>query len=212
MSLRTNTRLRARRTTVAALLLTGTVTATLAVAGSASAASGDDHAGPRSGAAYVGGYDGDYGKGWTDNYRYDKDYGKPWGGGASDKQRLADVAVTASGPRHLDHNQEQRWVVEFTNKGSATAKNVRSSTTMPAGITYLAHRISQGHASETLTSDGRIVLAIGDLAPGRTVRLEVAGRAPSYGGGTVHLSNSVTTSSQERGTGNNSAVVHTCIA
>ncbi|MFJ4714537.1 hypothetical protein [Streptomyces sp. NPDC088785] len=212
MSPRTTPLHRARRTTAVAVLLTGAVSATLAVAGSASAAPRDDHAGPRTGVAHAAGYDGDYGKGWTDNYRYDKDYGKPWGGGASDKQRLADVAVTASGPRHLDHDQEQRWVVEFTNKGSATAKNVRTSTTMPNGITYLAHRISQGHASETLTGDGRIVLAIGDLAPGRTVRLEIAGRAPSYGGGTVHLSNTVTTTSQERGSGNNTAVVHTRIA
>ncbi|MYT73449.1 MULTISPECIES: DUF11 domain-containing protein [unclassified Streptomyces] len=204
-------RSRTRRTTLAALLLTTTVTATLAVAGSASAASGDGHQAPRAGSTY-GGYDGDYGKGWTDNYRYDKDYGKPWGGGVTDKQRIADVAVTASGPRQLDHNQEQRWVVEFTNKGSATAKNVRSSTTMPNGIRYLAHRISEGHASETLTSDGRIVLSIGDLAPGRTVRLEIAGRAPSYGGGTVQLSTSVTASGPERTTGNNTAVVQTRIA
>ncbi|MEU6841636.1 hypothetical protein ABZ930_07135 [Streptomyces sp. NPDC046716] len=205
------TRFRARRTTLVATLLTATVTATLAVAGSASAASGDGHPAPRAGAAY-GGYDGDYGRGWTDNYRYDKDYGKPWGGGVTDKQRLADVTVTASGPRHLDHHQEQRWVVEFTNKGSATAENVRSSTTMPGGIRYLAHRISEGPASETLTGDGRIVLAIGDLAPGHTVRLEIAGRAPSYGGGTVRLSTSVTTDSPERTSGNNTAVVHTRIA
>ncbi|MER5951905.1 hypothetical protein ABT127_38305 [Streptomyces sp. NPDC001904] len=210
MSHDTTPRSRTRRTALAALLLTTTVTATLAVAGSASAASGDDHPAPRAGTTY-GGY-GDYGKGWTDNYRYDKDYGKAWGGGVTDKQRLADVAVTASGPRHLDHHQEQRWVVEFTNKGSATARNVRSTTTMPNGITYLAHRISEGHASETLTGDGRIVLDIGDVAPGRTVRLEIAGRAPSYGGGTVQLSTSITTSSPERSTGNNSAVVHTRIA
>ncbi|MGY0024295.1 DUF11 domain-containing protein [Streptomyces sp. YJ-C3] len=194
-----------RRGAVALLAMAGAAGVSVAATGVASA----DHGG-NYGDSWVKRYGNGYADNWTKTY--DKDHGKPWGGGTTGRQQLADVRITASGPSHLDHGQEQRWVVEVTNSGTATAKNVRSSTTMPNGITYVAHRISQGHASESLTGDGRIVLTIGDLAPGQTVRLEIAGRAPSYGGGTVRLVNTVTTSSPESSTGNNTATVPTRIA
>ncbi|MEV1020805.1 hypothetical protein [Streptomyces sp. NPDC050264] len=202
---RTRNRSLRRRGAVALLAMAGAVGVSLTAAEAASADTGGNY-----GDAWVKNYGGGYADNWTKNYN--KDHGKAWGGGTSQKRQLADVRVNASGPSHLDHDQEQRWVVEITNGGRATAKNVRSSTTMPNGIKYVAHRISQGHATETLTGDGRIALNVGDLAPGKTIRLEIVGKAPSHGGGTVRLANSVTTSSQESSTGNNAATVLTRIA
>ncbi|MFE2283236.1 hypothetical protein ACFXDJ_03550 [Streptomyces sp. NPDC059443] len=207
-----------RRGAAALIVTTAVAGGSLAAAAPASAAYGGGY-----GDAWVKGYGPDYGQRWVDNYggrypdnwtdAYDKNHGAPWGGGVPVAPvAKADVRITATGPAYLDHDEEQLWTVEITNTGKAAAQNVRSSTTMPGGIEYRAHRIQQGSASEELTSDGRIVLTIGTLMPGETVRLQIAGNAPSYGGGTVQLTSTVNTTSPESDTTNNTATVHTRIA
>ncbi|WP_449479836.1 hypothetical protein [Streptomyces avidinii] len=201
---------RTSRRAAAALLAAVAVTgASAAVAGPASAA---DYGGNYGDAWVKNNGHGNYGKGYDKNYGdnygngYDGHYGDAW---IPAGLRKADLKVTASGPATIAHDQEQRWVVEVTNAGRVDAASVKLSTTMPNGIRYVAHRASQG--STELTSDGRIVLSAGTVKPGATVRLEIAGRGPSHGGGTVQLRNQASTSTPETSTANNSAVVNTKI-
>ncbi|WP_371613979.1 hypothetical protein [Streptomyces sp. NBC_00454] len=194
-----------RRGTAALLATTAVAGICVAAAAPASAAYGGDY-----GDAWVNNYGGGYAGNWTDTYN--KDYGKPWGGGVPAKKQTADVRVTASGPSHIDHNEERLWQVEITNAGKATAQQVRSTTTMPNGIDHRAHRISQGTADAHLVDGNRIEVRIGALKPGETVRLQIAGRGPSYGGGNVQLTTKATTTSTESHTGNNTATVLTRIA
>ncbi|MFE1557448.1 hypothetical protein CIB93_04570 [Streptomyces sp. WZ.A104] len=197
-----------RRRAAAALLAASAVGGvSLAVAAPASAAYGGDYA-----KSWVDRYaNPDYAKNWTD--AYNKNHGKPWGGGVPDVPvAKADVAVTASGPANIDHNEEQLWEVKVTNLGKATAQQVRAEVTLPNGIGYRAHRISQGDATAERAADGRIQVAVGALEPGESVILQIAGRGPSYGGGNVQLTAKVTTTSAESNTGNNTATVATRIA
>ncbi|AYG84780.1 hypothetical protein DWB77_06994 [Streptomyces hundungensis] len=198
------TRTLRHRVAAAAIVTTAVAGVSLAVAGSASAAYGPDY-----GDAWVNGYTGNYSDNWTK--KYNKDYGDAWTPKVPAQNR-ADVAVTASGPAHLDHNEEQLWSVVITNSGKSTAHGVRAVTTLPNGIQHRAHRISQGAAHAALGGDGRIVVTADALKPGQTVRLQIAGVGPSYGGGTVQLVTEVTTSSPERTTSNNTATVRTRIA
>ncbi|NGO75328.1 hypothetical protein G6045_06495 [Streptomyces sp. YC504] len=194
-----------RRRGVAALLVTAAVAGgSLATAAPASAGYGGGY-----GDAWVNNYGGGYADNWTDTYH--QDYGKPWGGGVPAKKQLADVRVTASGPAHIDHDQEQLWTVEITNSGSATAQQVRATADLPNGIEHRAHRISAGSADAQLV-DGRIVVTTGPLEPGRSVTLQIAGRGPSYGGGNVQFDVVATTPTPESVTTNNTATVRTRIA
>ncbi|MDG4856594.1 hypothetical protein P8605_00120 [Streptomyces sp. T-3] len=212
------TRIPARRAAAAVLVTTAVAGVSLAVAAPASAAYGGGYAdawvkgyGGDYADSYVNGYGGDYADNWTDTYN--EDYGRPWGGGVpAKKQAKADVSVSASGPAHIDHNQEQLWTVEITNTGKATAQQVRAVTSLPNGITHRAHRISSGPGSAQQADDGRITVTTGALKPGQTVRLQIAGKGPSYGGGTVQLHTQATTTSPETSTGNNTATVSTRIA
>ncbi|MFC8127134.1 hypothetical protein [Streptomyces sp. NPDC057302] len=150
------------------------------------------------------GYDGHYGDAWTGG-RWDQDYyqhSKPKTG--------ADLKVTASGPTHIDHHQEQRWQVEVTNVGKGKAENVDLVTTLPNGIDHVADRVSQGNS--TYTPGGSLIANLGTVKPGSTVRLEIAGKGPSHGGGTVHLRSEAGTASPETNTTNNSAGVTTRIS
>ncbi|MFD3514747.1 hypothetical protein [Streptomyces sp. NPDC058657] len=153
------------------------------------------------------------------SYGYDGHYGDAWIGGkwGQDYYRYpkptvahADLKVTASGPSHIDHNQEQVWRVKVTNVGRSTANAVNLVTTLPNGIDHVADRVSQGTSS--YTPGGSLVAGLGSLKPGATVTLDIAGRGPSYGGGTVHLRTEAGTSSREVNTSNNSATVTTRIS
>lgn len=150
------------------------------------------------------GYDGNYGDAWIGG-RWDQDYyqhSKPKAG--------ADLKVTASGPSHIDHNQEQRWQIVVTNVGKSKADNVDLVTTLPHGIGHVADRVSQGNS--TYTPGGSLIANLGTVKPGSTVRLEVAGKGPSYGGGTVHLRSEAGTASPETDANNNTASVATRIS
>ncbi|MET9361163.1 hypothetical protein ABZX93_09645 [Streptomyces sp. NPDC006632] len=192
------------RVAAAAIATAAVAGVSLAVAAPASAAYGPDY-----GDGYVNGYTGNYSDNWTKTYG--KDYGDAWTPRTPDRNR-ADVAVSASGPAHIDHDEEQLWTVQITNTGKSTAYSVRSVTTLPNGIEHRAHRVSQGSAHAELGGDGRVVATVGALKPGETVRIQIAGRGPSYGGGKVQLVTKVTTSSPEKTTANNTATVHTRIA
>ncbi|MEU9097948.1 hypothetical protein [Streptomyces sp. NPDC048361] len=192
------------RVAAAAIAAAAVAGVSLAVAAPASAAYGPDY-----GDGWVNGYTGNYSDNWTKNY--DKDYGDAWTPRVPAQNR-ADVAVSASGPAHIDHNQEQLWTVQITNTGKSTAHSVRSVTTLPNGIEHRAHRVVQGSAHATLGGDGRVVTTIGALKSGETVRVQIAGRGPSHGGGKVQLVTKVTTTSPEKTTANNTATVHTRIA
>lgn len=192
------------RVAAAAIVTTAVAGVSLAVAGPASAAYGPDY-----GDAWANGYTGNYGDNWTKTY--DKDYGDAWTPRVPAQNR-ADVAVTASGPAHIDHDAEGLWTVSITNTGKSTAHTVRSVTTMPNGIEHRAHRIVQGNGHAQLNGQGRVVVSVDALKPGETVRLQIAGRGPSYGGGKVQLVTKVTTTSPEKTTSNNTATVHTRIA
>ncbi|GGY17011.1 MULTISPECIES: DUF11 domain-containing protein [Streptomyces] len=199
-----STRTLRRRAAAAAIVATAVAGVSLAVAGPASAAYGPDY-----GDGWVNGYTGKYGDNWTKTY--DKDYGDAWTPRVPAQNR-ADVAVSASGPAHIDHNAEQLWTVTITNTGRSTAHAVRSVTTMPNGIEHRAHRIVQGDAHAQLNGEGRVLVTVDALKPGETVRLQIAGRGPSHGGGTVQLVTKATTTSAEKTTSNNTATVHTRIA
>ncbi|MFG3280584.1 hypothetical protein [Streptomyces sp. NPDC048111] len=192
------------RVAAAAIVTTAVAGVSLALAGQASAAYGPDY-----GDAWVKGNTGHYSDNWTKTY--DKHYGDAWTPRVPAQSR-ADIAVSASGPAHIDHDQEQLWTVRITNSGKATAHSVRSVTTLPAGIEHRAHRISQGAGHAELTGDGRVVVTIGALKPGQSVQLQIAGRGPSYGGGTVQLVTKATTASAEQNTSDNTATVRTRIA
>lgn len=199
-----STRTLRRRAAAAAIVTTAVAGVSLAVAGPASAAYGPDY-----GDAWVNNYTGKYADNWTKTYG--KDYGDAWTPHTPAHNR-ADVAVTASGPAHIDHDAERLWTVTITNTGKSTAHTVRSVTTMPSGIEHRAHRIVQGSAHAQLTGEGRVLVTVDALKPGETVRLQIAGRGPSYGGGDVQLVAKVTTASPERTTSNNTATVRTRIA
>ncbi|MCX5387023.1 hypothetical protein [Streptomyces sp. NBC_00083] len=192
------------RVAAAAIVTAAVAGVSLAVASPASAAYGPDY-----GDGWVNGYTGNYSDNWTKNYN--KDYGDAWTPRVPAQNR-ADVALSASGPAHIDHGQEQLWTVRITNTGKSTAHGVRSVTTMPNGIEHRAHRVVEGSAQAVLGGDGSVVATIGALKPGETVRLQIAGRGPSHGGGTVQLVTKVTTTSPEKSTSNNTAAVRTRIA
>ncbi|MFJ6700552.1 hypothetical protein ACIQM4_31525 [Streptomyces sp. NPDC091272] len=195
----TSSRGRRAASVVAGLAVTGAAL-TAATAAPASAAPTE----PKPPAPSYG-YDGHYGDAWTggrwgqDYYRYPKP-----------KVAQADLKVSASGPAHIDHNQEQVWRVVVTNVGKSTAADVNLVTTLPNGISHVADRVSQG--SSSYTPGGNLVAGVGSLKPGATVTLELAGKGPSYGGGTVHLRTEAGTSSRETNTANNSASVATRIS
>ncbi|WP_411103182.1 hypothetical protein [Streptomyces sp. cmx-4-9] len=210
-----------------AAVLTAAVAAAAAVALSASPASAAYDGGygdawvTNQGTSHGKGYDGSYGDGYGKGY--DGSYGDAWvnrhvkngakktPADSTPAAKTAKLRVTASGPGHLAHNASGRYIVELTNTGDGAAEGARLSTTMPHGITYLAHRVSEGSASEELTGDGRIVLTVGRLEAGQTVRLEIAGRAPSHGGGTVRLHATGTTGTPGAGAADTTATVSTRI-
>ncbi|HET6856253.1 MAG TPA: hypothetical protein VFH94_04045 [Streptomyces sp.] len=185
----------ARRRTAALTAVSAAVLAASAVL--AAPASADS--GPGSG------YGGDYGNAWTggkwgkDYYTYNPGY----------QYRSADVKVTATGPARVTHGQEHVYTVEVTNTGSAAASRVGMTTTLPNGFTYLAARTSQGDVRAT--GDGRVLADLGAIKPKETVRVQIAGKAPSHGGGTVELATTAWTASPETHMSDNRASVATRI-
>ena len=194
------------RRTAGALTALVAAGASLAVASAAPATAAPAAAAPAAPKppAPSSGYDGHYGDAWIGGH-WNQDYyqyPRPKAG--------ADLKITATGPQHIDHNQERVWQVVVTNIGKSTANKVNLSTTLPNGITHVADRVSQGSA--TYTPGGSLIADLGDLKPGATVRLDIAGKGPSYGGGTVHLRSEAGTTSRETNTGNNTASVATRIS
>ncbi|MHA6763882.1 hypothetical protein [Streptacidiphilus sp. PAMC 29251] len=157
--------------------------------------------------ASAAGYDGHYGDAWIGG-KWGQDY-------YTYAHRSADLKVTASGPAQVKHGEEYLYTVDVTNRGKASATRVGLVSQVPAGFTYLAHRVDHGSATEhlgaTIYDGGRIVADFGTLRPGETARLQIAGTAPGFGGGTMKQLNDTWTSSPETELRNNHSTVATTI-
>lgn len=116
----------------------------------------------------------------------------------------ADVSVTKSGPPSVTLGSNISYTITVTNSGPASAANTFADDATPPGLTF---------AGNTGACSGPFPCALGTLASGQSVVITATYNVPvSYAGTTITNTATVSTSSPETDTANNSSTVATPIS
>jgi large repetitive protein len=84
-----------------------------------------------------------------------------------------DLAIVKTGPALVAAGGEAAWTLLVTNNGPSTATGVTVADALPAGVTFASATPSQGACA----AEGQLVsCALGTLAPGASVQVQVTGR------------------------------------
>lgn len=95
----------------------------------------------------------------------------------------ADLAIVKTGPATAAAGGQVAWTLLVTNNGPSTATGVTVADGLPGGVSYVSANPTQGACA----AEGQTVsCALGTLAPGASVQIQVVGRiAPELEGRTV---------------------------
>jgi len=116
----------------------------------------------------------------------------------------ADVSVTKSGPPSATLGSNISYTITVTNSGPASAANTFADDATPPGLTFVGN---------TGACSGPFPCALGTLASGQSVVITATYNVPpSFPGTTITNTATVSTSSPETNTANNSSTVATPIA
>jgi uncharacterized repeat protein (TIGR01451 family) len=116
----------------------------------------------------------------------------------------ADVSVTKSGPPSVTLGSNISYTITVTNSGPASAANTFADDATPPGLTFVGN---------TGACSGPFPCALGTLASGQSVVITATYNVPvSYPGTTISNTATVSTSSPETDTANNSSTVATPIS
>jgi uncharacterized repeat protein (TIGR01451 family) len=119
----------------------------------------------------------------------------------------ADLSVTVSGPASANEGDTVTYTITLTNAGPSAASGVTLTDTLPAVLSYKSSTTSQG----TFTVSGGVVtFSVGAVAAGGTVTATVTAQAVEDGSASDTAS--VSSSSPDPNTGNNSASATTAFA
>jgi uncharacterized repeat protein (TIGR01451 family) len=113
----------------------------------------------------------------------------------------ADLSITKTGPANFDANQDVTYTIAVTNNGPLSAANVFVTDNTPAGLTF----VSNGGACT-----GAFPCALGTLAPSQSATITSTFHVPpSYGGSTISNTATVSSSTPDNNSANNSATAVT---
>jgi uncharacterized repeat protein (TIGR01451 family) len=116
----------------------------------------------------------------------------------------ADVSVTKTGPPSISLGQNISYTITVTNSGPASAANVFVDDVTPSGLTFV------GNAG---ACSGPFPCALGTLTAGQSVVITATYNVPAnFSGSTISNTATVSTSSPEANTGNNSSTAATPIS
>jgi uncharacterized repeat protein (TIGR01451 family) len=116
----------------------------------------------------------------------------------------ADVSVTKSGPPSVTLGSNISYTITVTNSGPAAANNTFADDATPPGLTFVGN---------TGACSGPFPCALGTLASGQSVVITATYNVPAnYSGTTISNTATVSTSSPETNTANNSSTVATPIS
>jgi uncharacterized repeat protein (TIGR01451 family) len=116
----------------------------------------------------------------------------------------ADISVTKTGPPSILPGQNISYTITVTNSGPASAANVFVDDVTPSGLTFL------GNAG---ACSGPFPCALGTLTAGQSVVITATYNVPAnFSGTTISNTATVSTSSPEANTSNNSSTAATPIA
>jgi uncharacterized repeat protein (TIGR01451 family) len=116
----------------------------------------------------------------------------------------ADVSVTKSGPPSVTLGANISYTITVTNSGPASAANTFADDSTPPGLTFVGN---------TGACSGPFPCALGTLASGQSVVITATYNVPAnYPGTTISNTATVSTSSPETNTSNNSSTVATPIS
>ncbi len=116
----------------------------------------------------------------------------------------ADVSVTKSGPSSVTLGANISYTITVTNSGPASAANTFADDATPPGLTFVGN---------TGACSGPFPCALGTLASGQSVVITATYNVPAnYSGTTISNTATVSTSSPETNTSNNSSTVATPIS
>jgi uncharacterized repeat protein (TIGR01451 family) len=117
----------------------------------------------------------------------------------------ADVSITKQGPTQVVAGEAVSWTITVTSAGPAVARTVVVADAAPDGVTLTSTTASVG----TCSIAGGVTCQLGDLAPGATVTVTVAGRVDPAAGGPIVNTATASSATADPDTGDNTASVAT---
>ncbi|GAB4184804.1 MAG: hypothetical protein Tsb002_08100 [Wenzhouxiangellaceae bacterium] len=114
----------------------------------------------------------------------------------------ADIAVAKSGPATIIAGNQITYTLAVTNNGASTATAVSLADPTPAGLTFV---------SATAPCAGGFPCALGDLASGASVSVDVTFDVPAGATGTIDNTATVTSPTPDPTPGNNTSTTTTTV-
>jgi uncharacterized repeat protein (TIGR01451 family) len=131
------------------------------------------------------------------------------GGGGSTS---ADLGITVSAPAHLSPGGTMTYVIQVSNNGRVTATGVTVTDALPPGTIFASVSATQGMvATPAVGSNGTVTASIGTLANEATASISIVVGVTAASGTTLMNTATVSATTQDLESRNNSATQRTMI-